>query len=359
MSLREQSDSPAAASALNEVSWQSAFWALVPIALNSMTQPCGEIFGLPSRYSFALRCSPIICAFDALAVACSFAYLMVVQKRSPRAASRRIVAYRFRDVANHSGTGSLEDLKNNTTFRLVLFVLGALPQIIKLYGVHGLLWTKVWATMFLASFVLLECLVLQLGQDRRGIDPGDEGDLAYILSFVVVCSSLVFAFYVFSRAVFAIAEKHFGTIRWPFALGAVLLTALYFVVMCVSRGQNNKRRGLQVAVGAGVAVPTTAMLSMMTAVYLPLTFGATVFIMLETQTLYVIAIVASVLSALAITLYTLYRVLEQLSPETARYLEFGIGTYFLLLHLCSTPLFYAFAYDPQGTVKPAWTEQLG
>jgi len=63
----------------SQVSWQSAFWALVPITLNTMTQPSGMILDgmildMPSRYGFFLRSSPIICFLDTIYVLSSLIY---------------------------------------------------------------------------------------------------------------------------------------------------------------------------------------------------------------------------------------------------------------------------------------------
>jgi len=48
------------------LSWQSAFWGLVPLALNSMVQPCGNFSDASPKTSFLLRISPVACVFDAL-----------------------------------------------------------------------------------------------------------------------------------------------------------------------------------------------------------------------------------------------------------------------------------------------------
>ena len=59
--------------------------------------------------------------------------------------------------------------------------------------------------------------------------------------------------------------------------------------------------------------------------------------------------------------YALYIVPDSqaLQPATARYVDFGIATYFLLLNLLSALLYYALKYEPRGTSKPTWTDQFG
>ncbi|KAF2787090.1 hypothetical protein K505DRAFT_343231 [Melanomma pulvis-pyrius CBS 109.77] len=45
--------------------------------------------------------------------------------------------------------------------------------------------------------------------------------------------------------------------------------------------------------------------------------------------------------------------------EAERRVEKALAWYFVLLNLVTTVLYYRFSYDPSGTVKPKWTEQLG
>ena len=63
--------------------------------------------------------------------------------------------------------GSLFTLQNDTLARLSVFVLGALPQIIKLYAMRSVPWTTVWVSMLFSSFLALEVLVLILGRSWR------------------------------------------------------------------------------------------------------------------------------------------------------------------------------------------------
>jgi hypothetical protein len=50
------------------VSWQTAYWTLIPLAVNTVAQPSGRILGLPAKYRTYLRCSPLICATDSLSI---------------------------------------------------------------------------------------------------------------------------------------------------------------------------------------------------------------------------------------------------------------------------------------------------
>ena len=150
----------------SQLSGLSAFWGLAPLALNSMAQPSGTIMhGISTVAFFFLRCSPIICLFDGLDVLAAFAWLTIT-KRSLRAAARYIASAPFNRVVSEADASpsSFAELQENPVFRILLFVAAALPQAIKLLAVSGVVWTKLWAFMFVGSFVIIEVIVLQLGR---------------------------------------------------------------------------------------------------------------------------------------------------------------------------------------------------
>lgn len=153
-----------AASTCHQVSWQHAFLLLVPVALNSMIQPSGKVLGFSQRYAFALRSAPLLGAFDALVVAVSAIYWRL-ELGTTRAAARKVARLRFQDSDVLQEVGFFQRLLRNRIFRLCLFFLGALLQLIRLYRLHDVFWTKVWATMYLTSFATIELVGLLLGQD--------------------------------------------------------------------------------------------------------------------------------------------------------------------------------------------------
>lgn len=334
------------------MSWQSAFWSLVPIALNSMTQPSGMVFGIPSKYGFALRSSPIVCACDAFYTAVLFLYNSVVLK-DPKAAARRVAKGRFRDTMDNE-EGSLHNLQRNTIFRVAVFLLGALPQVIKLCAVEGLLWTKIWGLMFLSSFLVLEFLVLLLGRGWSDLDSGDGSShhemLDEYIGVSVVCASLSHSFYFIALAVFAIAERYIGEARWPYLLGSAILGALYVVSISSSTHE------AIIALAALVTVPLGLFASFSSGLFLPGSLGLNV---LPDDIIYTIFVGASVFFALVIAMMSIHRLIKHVRPAYARYSEFGLGAYFLLLNLVAALLYYWLKYDARGTIKPAWTDQLG
>lgn len=152
-----------------EVSWQSIFWALVPLALNTMVQPTGQTLGLPKRYALMLRSSPIVCVVD-----CALVLIILIhfiwQGSSVSTAVRQLTVSRFQGSTGAiTRDNSLSGLLENPWLRLFLFVGGTLPQTIKLYGLHGVPWTKAVASMYLIPTLIFELIAFI---DRRNQDQG-------------------------------------------------------------------------------------------------------------------------------------------------------------------------------------------
>lgn len=155
-----------------EVSWQSAFWGLVTIALNTMVQPSGEVLGLPSRSGFVLRSSPLVCVLDTIHTITVFIKHVSLLK-FPRAAARKVLRDRFPD--DGSPTDSLTQFRDNTVVRLLAFVLSTSTGVVKIYGMHNVPWTKIWASMLWSDFLMLELLLFIAGKDRSNSPAAPKG----------------------------------------------------------------------------------------------------------------------------------------------------------------------------------------
>ncbi len=143
----------------NEVLAPTLLWALLPIALNTMTQPSGRILGFPSWYNFALRISPVVCAVNAISTLVELLCRIYVFK-SVKTACLGIAAHRFESSEDaHDEHGEFYNLRRNSVFRIGLFVLGALPQAIMLYASKGIPWAQGCCTAYLASFVVDEAVL--------------------------------------------------------------------------------------------------------------------------------------------------------------------------------------------------------
>lgn len=162
-----------------QLSWQSAFWARVTIALNSMALPSGRVLGLPSTWNFALRSSPLFCA---LATVYDIWLLSraVLYKWSLTEGLERWRAIRFQGE-NSRGHGSFESLRNNKALTVLLFAFGALPQLVKINATRSIPLTQTCSAMYMATFGM-DTLVLfttkaQPPQNARGIPTEELEDL--------------------------------------------------------------------------------------------------------------------------------------------------------------------------------------
>ena len=68
--VEDEDDSPSQSkqsvtSVMSTVSAQSAFWAVIALALNTACQPAGSVLSSQAAHSRALRTSPIVCLADA------------------------------------------------------------------------------------------------------------------------------------------------------------------------------------------------------------------------------------------------------------------------------------------------------
>jgi len=81
---------------------------------------------------------------------------------SPREAACHVFVHRGLEGGASESSKGLERI---WWFRLLAFVLSALPQVIKLYGMTGILWTQSWASMYLVTFLVFEIITQLAGID--------------------------------------------------------------------------------------------------------------------------------------------------------------------------------------------------
>jgi hypothetical protein len=135
------------------VSWQSAFWALVPLALNSMLQPSGPKATYGGIGSLALRASPIICATDALTSVIQVIWLTKYENFPVRRAAKTWVL--ARSEATLAQETSVEALQ---WVRLLMFIVGTLSQSVKLFACRGISWTQAWGYLYVTSYAIFAIL---------------------------------------------------------------------------------------------------------------------------------------------------------------------------------------------------------
>lgn len=121
-----------------------------------MAQPSGRGLSLPAKYRTYLRCSPVICAADALSILIHFIYYCATF--SPQDAVRFLIQERFGD--DEDDAEGIQAVEKLTFIRWMFFVFGTLGSGIKLMAMENIPWTKAWGAMFLISFIVVEVLVI-------------------------------------------------------------------------------------------------------------------------------------------------------------------------------------------------------
>ena len=132
------------------VHWQSAFWGLAALAINSAVQDSGRVVGLPAKYQLALKTSPLICLLDTVYTIGSIAR----QSRHNSYHSSLQSAAAFREGHKHC------EKHVTPTERLLSIVAGvaAILQLIKLFGLSGIPWTQAFGSFYFASYLIQEVL---------------------------------------------------------------------------------------------------------------------------------------------------------------------------------------------------------
>jgi hypothetical protein len=346
------------------VSWQSAFWGLVPIAINSMSQPTGKVCDAPRAISPWMRVSPIICFLDMLSIICRLVYYSI-SKRSVQAASTIIMTQRY--AYDHDDAESaLADFRYDAPLRWASFLL-SIAQIAKLFAAQGLIWTKLWASMYLASFLVVE-LFVSLSRlwlpatwppTRWPAGPEDVPNPmgARSLPYISIAASTIFALFFAIQAVASVFEhygRHFNALD---CTGMVLLICGGPAFIPSSLYSYTVRRDPAGVPRAGillfavVAVPSVYLFAFLQHDNSPLTIKTT-------NILVPVMIVVWAIICLAWASSTFARA-DTGAPGSLRNLERALSRYFFCFNVVVAVMYYAFSYDPQGTYKPAWTEKLG
>ena len=171
------------------VHWQSAFWGLAALALNSAVQDSGRVLGLRAKYQLALKKSLLICLFDTIhtifSVARQYRHTSLRSSLQSAAAVRRVHEHRAKHV------------KLAERVLSITVSVAAILQLIKLSALNGVPWTQAFGAFYFASYLVQEGLyhfdaptnpgeILHEGQPRRSSE-----DLLLLASSVVILQSLL------------------------------------------------------------------------------------------------------------------------------------------------------------------------
>ncbi|KAH9224406.1 hypothetical protein DL95DRAFT_452175 [Leptodontidium sp. 2 PMI_412] len=362
----------------NPVTWQSAFWSLVPLALNSMTQPAGMVCFLPSTFGSILRNSPLICIIDTLILLEQLIWHTILL-RSPLKAAKLTTEFRFQDVENNR-PGGLSDLKTNTPFRIMLFLFGALPQLIKLFIMTGLPWTQVAGGAYIASFSIIELLNLlawmgrpplqqrrQQGHIPRGTTAPEE-----FIGLLSITHSILLAFYIFTRGFISACTLYLPKFHPWHTLLLLPLLVIYLSSIPIRphHTNTNAQKALLYLILTTSFIPSlflcisaSTLSPILHAISRSLNPSTVVKFSQETA-----AVVAPILAALMSVLIVAFAgfkivrdvlVLDRNGHARTVLVEMVSPWLYLVLHVVASVMVFAFAYDSEGTRKPLWAEPLG
>ena len=352
-----------------EMSWQSIFWALVPIALNSMIQPCG--IPTPSMHpgvGFPFRASPVFCICDALLL---FSQIVKqsLRTKSAQAALDTVARRRFPSSTSRSVDlpSSLAVLQETYILRATGFALGALPQAVKLYTCSGLWWTKIWVSMFLLSFAILEVFInllkyRRVTEDREHTSPLDLDEVTLevdILGFeycVLPISWLQLGAFMESGIPEPKKNKEMLAERDTMLPLAIIVMSLVVAACMVDflkthfRVEANTRPALIVGC-ANALIMLVAGYCIAWAMFM----AEKEINLLERGWLSMLVILGLIMVGTSIAWVV------KPSRPNGRLSSVSLGAAYLwaIAHIYITFSYYSTAYDPKGTVKPSWTNYLG
>ena len=153
----------------NEVTWQTALFALMPLALGAMTQPVGAVLDEPDDDRFWIRSSSILCIADIVYFFFRYIGRCVKDRRflhnfKVESARRfRLGDYRSHPVYRYRDSSAdptqHTELERAVIVRWILMIIGGIPcQTIKLITMRGIPVTKAVAVMFVISLVFGEAV---------------------------------------------------------------------------------------------------------------------------------------------------------------------------------------------------------
>lgn len=138
-----------ASAADNQVSWQSALWGLIALSLGAMTQRSGADRFPSSDALSPVRTSPFICGADIIV-----ASIWLFNGKRIGLGFGSALHWSRQEMGLIRGSADRELVQGIPVVTISLFVLGPLPQAIKMFGMTGLPWTKLWAVILFVAWVI-------------------------------------------------------------------------------------------------------------------------------------------------------------------------------------------------------------
>lgn len=254
------------------------------------------------------------------------------------------------------------NLQQNVVFRVALFTLGTLPQLVKLFSMGGIPFTKTWASLYFGSFLILEVGVYFFRAFERDaathntasspIRSGDspEKGVEWKLRAAVIILSNTIVLYPLGISAFEIA-KMIGPRPWPYVVGLCIL--------CITPLLDKLwlQRETVTLIQTLVLFPNLLGVFLSCCVLLPLSDRARAT---DSGTTIGLHICAGILVAVVISINAFYWTKSMIGLDIrSKEIEVGLGSFQAVLNLGTALLYYAFKYNPNGTYKPSWVNQLG
>ena len=142
------------------VSWQSAFFGIALIALNSMAREGGPALGVHDDKREAMFCSPIICLLDTLYILGYLSIKLIKGCRLSEAIKSAAAAAGEESKLSTSSEGGLQERKAPLKVLVidVAIPIAAILQLVKVMGFHGVPWTQAFAMFYATNYFLRETL---------------------------------------------------------------------------------------------------------------------------------------------------------------------------------------------------------
>lgn len=360
-----------------EVAWTTVLHSLIAFALNTMLQPAGTVCGGPPTLGLMLRSSPIICLIDTVFLIVRLIYYWT-SERNFRRAHARLIRLRYQPWvprAQDDHPDAYDDIlavQRNQGARLLAFILTS-PLMVRMYGFQGLYWSKVIASMYLGSFVVVEALIVMHRPARHHVDPKREEPIKSSglssLSYISVTLAVAFTVFFGASAFMDIFEEpHSTLIKYLglFSGGAWLLPFLFALGFCaVDTTANEFWRDVL------LPIPLLILGLGLSALYYA--FGPKILEAVE-RPLDTQAASAAFCLVWAITILpyanSVFAGIRRRGTNVAqgdraaqadrlrRFIEKSLAWYFMLCHLVTAVLYLCFSYDSTGTYAPTWTNPL-
>jgi hypothetical protein len=286
-------------------------------------------------FNQVMKLSPIVCALDTLSLLLELSYRRICTTSTLRQAAALTWRTRFSD-------GNRPMSKLPLWLHVIVFGLGALPQVLKLLACRGIHFSQAWAVLWTTSFITFELVAIAAATTENGhrstfVDDDQLARLKYYRQSLVRFGILIHTLFLLFVDLAIQKQLSDDATRYSFPLpGPFLIYKLFganlLFLGCPLLLLNNRHMilaGLVMMLGRNLLLTISGNMSEMNS-FFP-----------------VLAVAIGILTLLFSKL---------IGPKKGE----GILLLWTTLEMITIPwVYYCFLYDSKGTSKPIWTEQLG